>query len=104
MSLASSLIPFIEHNDANRALMGASMQKQAVPLLYTQKPLIGTNLESISILDSSMVLKSYCEGIVKKSFNSYIKIEDNLNQNINYYLQKYIKSNQNTSITNKPIV
>jgi DNA-directed RNA polymerase subunit beta len=104
MSLAASLIPFMEHNDANRALMGTSMQKQAVPLLYTQKPLIGTNLESISVLDSTIVIKSYCEGIVENVFGAYIKIKDNLNQNIYYYLQKYIKSNQNTSINNKPIV
>lgn len=104
MSLAGALIPFVEHNDANRALMGTSMQKQAVPLLYTQKPLIGTNLESISILESTMVVKSYCEGIVENVFGSHIKIKDNLNQNVYYYLQKYIKSNQNTSINNKPIV
>ena len=104
MSLSTSLIPFMEHNDANRALMGTSMQKQAVPLIYTQKPLIGTNMESNAILDSNMIIKSYSEGKVKYSSSSLIKIEDKSGQEIYYYLQKYNKSNQNTSIIQKPIV
>jgi DNA-directed RNA polymerase subunit beta len=104
MSLSASLIPFMEHNDANRILMGTSMQKQAVPLIYSQKPLIGTNFESISLLSSNMVLKSYCEGIVVSSSTSFIQIKDDLGQNIFYYLQKYMKSNQDTALNNRPIV
>jgi DNA-directed RNA polymerase subunit beta len=74
--LATALIPFIEHNDANRALMGSNMQRQAVPLLYTQKPIVGTGLESVAILDSGMVVKSYSQGKVKFSSSSFIQIED----------------------------
>ena len=65
VSLATALIPFLEHDDANRALMGSNMQRQAVPLLYTQKPIVGTGLESAAILDSSMIIKNYSEGIVE---------------------------------------
>jgi len=104
ISLATALIPFLEHDDANRALMGSNMQRQAVPLIYTQKPIVGTGLEAISILDSSMVIKSYCEGIVKYSSSYVIKIEDLLNQEISYYLKKYYRSNQETCINQRPIV
>jgi DNA-directed RNA polymerase subunit beta len=104
ISLATALIPFLEHDDANRALMGSNMQRQAVPLIYTQKPIVGTGLESISILDSSMVIKSYCEGTVKYSSSYQIKINDLLNQEITYYLKKYYRSNQETCINQRPIV
>jgi DNA-directed RNA polymerase subunit beta len=104
ISLATALIPFVEHNDANRALMGSNMQRQAVPLIYSQKPIIGTGLESIAILDSGMVIKTYCEGKVIIASSSVIKIQDKSNQNIEYYLRKYFRSNQETSINQKPIV
>jgi DNA-directed RNA polymerase subunit beta len=104
VSLATALIPFLEHDDANRALMGSNMQRQAVPLLYCQKPIVGTGLEAIAILDSSMVIKSYCEGKVNFASAYSIKIKDNLNQNITYFLRKYYRSNQETSINQRPIV
>lgn len=104
VSLATALIPFLEHDDANRALMGSNMQRQAVPLLYTQKPIIGTGLEPTAILDSGMVVKSYCQGKVKFSSSNSIKIQDSLNQEITYYLRKYYRSNQETSINQRPIV
>ena len=104
ISLATALIPFVEHNDANRALMGSNMQRQAVPLIYSQKPIIGTGLEAIAILDSGMVIKTYCEGKVVVASSSIIKIQDKSNQNIEYYLRKYFRSNQETSINQKPIV
>ena len=104
VSLATSLIPFLEHDDANRALMGANMQRQAVPLLYTQKSLIGTGFESAAILDSGMIIKSYSEGIVEFASSHYIKIKDHGNQTITYYLKKYTRSNQETSINQRPIV
>ena len=104
VSLATALIPFLEHDDANRALMGANMQRQAVPLLYTQKPLIGTGLESACILDSGMLIKSYSEGIVTFSSSHSIKIKDFGNQIITYYLRKYSRSNQETCINQRPIV
>jgi DNA-directed RNA polymerase subunit beta len=80
------------------------MQRQAVPLIYSQKPIIGTGLESIAILDSGMVIKTYCEGKVIIASSSVIKIQDKSNQNIEYYLRKYFRSNQETSINQKPIV
>lgn len=104
ISLATSLIPFVEHDDANRALMGSNMQRQAVPLIYTQKPIIGTGLESAAILDSGLVIKNYCEGKVIHSSATSIKIEDLSKQKIIYYLRKYYRSNQETSINQRPIV
>ena len=104
ISLATALIPFLEHNDANRALMGSNMQRQAVPLLYTQKPIIGTGLEPIALLDSGMVIKSYCEGKVEFSSSHSIKIKDASEQIVTYYLRKYYRSNQETSINQRPLV
>eukprot|EP01041_Mallomonas_annulata_P000021 gene21-24_t len=104
VSLATALIPFLEHDDANRALMGSNMQRQAVPLLYPQKPIIGTGFESIAILDSGMVIKTYCEGNVSYASASHIIISDNLNQKITYYLRKYYRSNQETSLNQRPLV
>ena len=104
ISLATALIPFVEHNDANRALMGSNMQRQAVPLVYSQKPIIGTGLEATAILDSGMIIKSYCEGFVINSSSYSIKIKDLSNQSIRYYLRKYYRSNQETCINQKPIV
>nr|AIM52769.1 DNA-directed RNA polymerase subunit beta [Ochromonas sp. CCMP1393] len=104
ISLATALIPFIEHDDANRALMGSNMQRQAVPLIYPQKPIVGTGLEATAILDSSMVIKTYSEGIVLNSCAHSILIKDKNDQNINYYLRKYYRSNQETSINQRPIV
>ena len=104
VSLATALIPFLEHDDANRALMGSNMQRQAVPLLYTQKPIIGTGFESIAILDSGMIIKSYCQGKVIHSCSKLIIIKDLSNQNISYYLRKYYRSNQETSLNQRPIV
>jgi len=104
VSLATALIPFLEHDDANRALMGSNMQRQAVPLLYTQKPIIGTGLEAVAILDSGMVIKNYCEGFVKFSSSQKILVDDLLNQSITYYLKKYYRSNQETCINQRPVV
>ena len=104
VSVATALIPFLEHNDANRALMGSNMQRQAVPLLYTQKPIVGTGLESSVVLDSGMVIKTYCEGIVIHSSAYSIQIKDSSNQSITYILKKYFRSNQETSINQRPIV
>ena len=104
VSLATSLIPFLEHNDANRALMGSNMQRQAVPLLYTQKPIVGTGFEPNAILDSGMVIKSYCQGKVEFSSSYSVKIKDCSKQVITYYLRKYYRSNQETSINQRPIV
>jgi DNA-directed RNA polymerase subunit beta len=84
--------------------MGSNMQRQAVPLLYTQKPIIGTGLEAVAILDSGMVIKNYCEGFVKFSSSQKILVDDLLNQSITYYLKKYYRSNQETCINQRPVV
>jgi DNA-directed RNA polymerase subunit beta len=104
ISLGSALIPFIEHDDANRALMGSNMQRQAVPLLYPKKPIIGTGFESIAILDSSLIIKSYSEGRVITSSSYCIQIKDNSNQTIYYYLKKSLRSNQETALNQRPLV
>jgi DNA-directed RNA polymerase subunit beta len=84
--------------------MGSNMQRQAVPLLYTQKPIVGTGLESIAILDSEMVIKNYSEGYVDFSSSHNIKVTDSGNQTIVYFLKKYIRSNHETCINQRPIV
>ena len=104
VSLATALIPFLEHDDANRALMGSNMQRQAVPLLYTQKPIVGTGLEPTAILDSGMIIKSYCQGSVEFASSHSIKIKDESEQIITYYLRKYYRSNQETSLNQRPVV
>ena len=104
ISLATSLIPFVEHDDANRALMGSNMQRQAVPLIYSQKPIIGTGFEAVAVLDSGMVIKTYCQGTVLFSSAHVIQVQDLSAQVINYYLRKYYRSNQETCINQRPIV
>jgi DNA-directed RNA polymerase subunit beta len=104
VSLATSLIPFVEHNDANRALMGSNMQRQALPLLYSQKAIVGTGMESNAILDSGLIIKSVCEGKVFHTSSHFIEIKDLENQKIFYYLRKYAQSNQETAINQRPIV
>ena len=78
ISSAAALIPFLEHDDANRALMGSNMQRQAVPLLYPTKPIIGTGLENQLATDAGMVVISYTDGQVVDVSNDYIVVKDNL--------------------------
>ena len=103
-SSATALIPFLEHDDANRGLMGANMQRQAVPLLYPTKPIIGTGLENQLATDAGMVIISYTDGYVKNVSNISIVIQNLQNTQITYNLQKYIRSNQDTCINQRPIV
>ena len=104
ISSATALIPFLEHDDANRALMGSNMQRQAVPLLYPTKAIIGTGLENQLAADAGMVTISYNEGYVIYATSTLIRIQDNLGKITNYKLQKYIRSNQDTCINQRPIV
>ena len=104
ISSAAALIPFLEHDDANRALMGSNMQRQAVPLLYPTKPIIGTGLENQLATDAGMVVISYTDGQVIDVSNDYIIVQDNLGKQTLYTLQKYIRSNQDTCINQRPIV
>jgi DNA-directed RNA polymerase subunit beta len=104
ISAATALIPFLEHDDANRALMGSNMQRQAVPLLYPTKPIIGTGLENQLASDAGIVLINYSAGRVHKVSGSVIQIKDNLGKIATYPLQKYARSNQDTCINQRPIV
>ncbi len=104
LSISTNLVPFIEHNDANRGLMGANMQRQATPLLFCQKAIIGTGFESSVIQDSGFILSSYTEGIVYKVNNKNIIIEDLSSQRLIYELQKYSRSNQDTCINQQSCV
>jgi len=104
VSLATALIPFLEHDDANRALMGSNMQRQSVPLIFTEAPLIGTGLEGQTARDSGMVIVSSNNGRVVNLTNQQITIRDNTNNKFSYLLHKYVRSNQDTCITQKPLV
>ncbi len=104
ISVATSLIPFIEHDDANRALMGSNMQRQAVPLLVTQRPVVGTGLEGRVAKDSGMVAVSTVDGTVVKVMGEEIHIKDKQGNVHQYQLLKYVRSNQDTCINQKPLV
>ncbi len=104
ISVATSLIPFIEHDDANRALMGSNMQRQAVPLLITERPVVGTGLEKRAAKDSGMVEVSRVDGTVVRVVGEEVHIKDKKGQVHIHTLLKYTRSNQDTCITQKPIV
>ncbi len=104
ISVATSMIPFIEHDDANRALMGSNMQRQAVPLLITQRPRVGTGLESRVAKDSGMVIVADVDGTVERVVGEEIVIRDVQGKAHIYTLMKYVRSNQDTCINQRPIV
>nr|YP_009162708.1 DNA-directed RNA polymerase beta subunit [Pseudo-nitzschia multiseries]AKT26109.1 DNA-directed RNA polymerase beta subunit [Pseudo-nitzschia multiseries] len=104
VSVAASLIPFFEHDDANRALMGSNMQRQSVPLIFPQKPIVGTGLENQIAIDSGMTLNAHISGIVNSVTANKIIIKDSNNKKVIYKLQKYLRSNQQTCINQRPIV
>lgn len=105
VSVGTAMIPFLENDDGNRALMGANMQRQAVPLLKTEAPIIGTGIEYKAAKDSGVVVISTASGIVEKVSSSEIVIrrEDN-NQLDKYRLLKFERSNQGTTINQRPMV
>ena len=104
VSLAAALIPFLEHDDANRALMGSNMQRQSVPLLYPEAPLVGTGLEGQTARDSGMILLSANSGKVTQITDGQIFVMDKNQTVFIYNLIKYQRSNQDTCINQKPIV
>ena len=110
VSVATSLIPFLEHDDANRALMGSNMQRQAVPLLKPERPLVGTGLEAQAARDSGMVVVSRTDGEVSYVDATKIrvrvgKVETGFHsQEIEYPLSKYQRSNQDTCLNQRPLV
>ena len=104
VSVAASLIPFFEHDDANRALMGSNMQRQSVPLILPQKPIVGTGLENQIAIDSGTTLNAHKAGIVQSVTADQITIKQENNTEFKYPLQKYQRSNQETCINQRPIV
>src|SRR6266536_6702132 len=103
VSVATALIPFLEHNDANRALMGANMQRQAVPLMITEPPLIGTGLEYRAAVDTGDVILAEKAGTVVDVDADKILVESRDGKD-EYPLTKFMRSNQGTLIHQKPIV
>ena len=99
VSVAASLIPFLEHDDANRALMGSNMQRQAVPLLFPEAPLIGTGIEHRVARDSGAVVVAQEAGVVRSVSSHEIVID-----RIVYSLRKFVRSNASTCINQRPIV
>jgi len=111
VSVAASLIPFLEHDDANRALMGSNMQRQAVPTLRTEKPLVGTGMERTVAIDSGVTVVARRGGVVDSVDASRIVVRVNDEETVPgepgvdiYTLTKYTRSNQNTCINQKPLV
>ncbi|HHX96988.1 MAG TPA: DNA-directed RNA polymerase subunit beta [Clostridia bacterium] len=104
VSIATALIPFLEHDDANRALMGANMQRQAVPLLKTEAPLVGTGEEHKTATDSKVMITARRAGTVIRVTANEIKIKSEQGEIDHYRLTKFARSNQGTCINQKPIV
>ena len=111
VSIAASLIPFLEHDDANRALMGSNMQRQAVPTLKAQKPLVGTGIERAVAQDSGVCVVAKRGGVIDSVDASRVVVKVNDDETVAgeagvdiYNLTKYTRSNQNTCINQKPLV
>lgn len=104
ISVATALIPFIEHDDANRALMGSNMQRQAVPLLKTERPRVGTGLERRAAMDSGTVVLSSAEGTVEKVTGEEILVKDSKGNIHRHKLMKYVRSNQDTCLNQRPVI
>jgi len=103
-SVAASLIPFLEHDDANRALMGSNMQRQAVPLINPEPPLVGTGIEERAARDSGQLILALDGGTVQEVCADYIKIKYAKRKTVIHNLYKFKRSNQGTCINQKPLV
>ncbi len=104
LSVSAALIPFIEHDDANRALMGSNMQRQAVPLLNMSRPIVGTGMEYYVARDSRAIVMSTVNGTVKKVDSTKIIVEDEKGTLHEYPLLKFRRTNQDTTYNQKPVV
>ncbi len=104
VSVATALIPFLEHDDANRALMGSNMQRQAVPLLEPEAPIVGTGMEVRAAQDSGQVLIARHDGVVTSVTAERIQVETDAGELDEYVLSKFVRSNQGTCINQRPIV
>ena len=104
VSVATAMIPFLENDDANRALMGANMQRQAVPLLKTERPYVGTGMEYKAAVDSGVCIIAKQDGIVHSVSADEIIIKDDVGLEYRYKLTKFKRSNQGTCVNQRPIV
>ncbi len=104
VSVATAMIPFLENDDANRALMGANMQRQAVPLMVTNQPIVGTGMEYKAAVDSGVCVLAKEDGVVSRVSADEIVIKDELGQDHKYKLIKFKRSNQGTCVNQRPIV
>jgi len=104
VSVSTALIPFLEHDDANRALMGSNMQRQAVPLIQPDAPLVGTGMETRVALDSGQVVLSETRGVVVSVTGDMIRVADDEGEVREYPLVKFVRSNQGTCLSQHPIV
>lgn len=103
-SVATSMIPFLEHDDANRALMGANMQRQAVPLLTTESPLVGTGMELVAAIDSGDVVVNDKAGVVTDVSADYLTVMADDGTRRTFHLSKFARSNHGTCANQRPIV
>lgn len=105
VSIVTGLIPFLEHDDANRALMGSNMQRQGVPLLRTEAPVVGTGIEERAARDSGAVIIAQEDGVVEyvDGFKIVISPQDNRLDRKTYYLKKFIRSNSGTCVNQRPL-
>ncbi|MCC8066163.1 MAG: DNA-directed RNA polymerase subunit beta [Clostridiales bacterium] len=103
-SVATALIPFLQNDDANRALMGSNMQRQAVPLLTTEAPVVGTGLETKTAVDSGVCVVATRAGVVERSESNRIIIRTSDGQRDEYKLRKFVRSNQSNCYNQRPIV
>jgi len=104
VSVATSLIPFLEHDDANRALMGANMQRQAVPLLRSDSPFVGTGMEGYAAVDAGDVITADKAGVVAEVSADSVTVQLDEGGTQTYYLRKFDRSNQGTSYNNRVVV
>ena len=104
VSVATAMIPFLEHDEANRALMGANMQRQSVPLLRSESPLVGTGMEARAAVDAGDVVIAEKTGVVEEVTADYVSVMADDGTHRTYRLHKFRRSNQGTSFNQKPIV
>ncbi|MEG0363196.1 MAG: DNA-directed RNA polymerase subunit beta [Aurantimicrobium sp.] len=104
VSVGTSLIPFLEHDDANRALMGANMQRQAVPLLRSESPLVGTGMENFAAIDAGDVILTNKAGVVSEVSADVVTVQLDEGGTEDYFLRKFDRSNQGTSYNHRVIV
>jgi DNA-directed RNA polymerase subunit beta len=106
ISISAALVPFLEHDDANRALMGSNMQRQAVPLIFTEPPRVGTGMEQKTAYDSGVLLKARRDGVVDYVDANHVLVKPDADKKARdeYLLVKYQRTNQDTCYTQRPIV